>query len=198
MKLSEMILDFKRKHQVTNDYIAEAVGVSKSAVSKWVNGEILSLKGEKAVRLSQLLGYDVDAYLKGVVITFEKPILGEVKAGYNLFAQENYSGMETVTEHDHRLGDYFLHVVGNSMEGAKIHHGDLVYVKSVPDVASGDIAVVLIGREEVTIKKIIKAQDSLILEAANVDVPTRVFSKQEVMELPVEIIGKVIYSKTMF
>ena len=42
------------------------------------------------------------------------------------------------------------------MTGAKIHDNDLIYVKQCHDVPNGTIAVVLIEREEVTIKRIIK------------------------------------------
>jgi repressor LexA len=82
------------------------------------------------------------------------------------------------------------------MIGAKIHDNDLLFVKQVDDVPSNTIAVVLIGQDEVSVKRVIKTDKYLLLEAANPDVETKVFTKKEVMELPVRIIGKVIYSRT--
>ena len=38
----------------------------------------------------------------------------------------------------------------------------------------------------------------LILESANIGVENKYFTPKEVDELPVKIIGKVLYSKTLF
>ena len=84
------------------------------------------------------------------------------------------------------------------MNGAKIHDGDLVYIRQCSDVNSGEIAVVLISGTEVTIKRVIKKPNMLILEAANPGIENRYFIPKEVEELPVKIIGKVLYSKTFF
>ena len=56
----------------------------------------------------------------------------------------------------------------------------------------------MIGGEEVTVKRIIKKPDMLILEATNPLVENRYFSNEEVATLPVRIIGKVVYTKTYF
>ena len=62
---------------------------------------------------------------------------------------------------------------------------------------NGDIGVVLIG-DEVTVKRVLRKDRVLILEAANPDVETRYFSPKEIRELPVQIIGRVISCKTYF
>lgn len=36
-----------------------------------------------------------------------------------------------MTQDDYYRGDFFLRVVGDSMSGAHIHDGDLLYVKNV-------------------------------------------------------------------
>ena len=82
------------------------------------------------------------------------------------------------------------------MTGAHIHDQDLIYVKQCDDAKSGTIAVILIGNTEVTIKRIIKKEPFLIFEAANPAVPARYFTQEEVKNLPVKIIGKVLYSRS--
>lgn len=52
--------------------------------------------------------------------------------------------------------------------------------KKCQDVPSGTIAVVLIGRSEVTVKKVIKKEGLLILQPANPSVDARYYSKEEV------------------
>lgn len=118
-----------------------------------------------------MLGVDVEAVLKNSD-RYMKPILGTAKVGYGLFVEEYFDGYEVVSKSDYYRGDYFLHIKSNSMTGANIHDKDLVYVKKCDDVFSGTIAVVLIGGEEVTVKRIIKKEELLILEAANPEVPS--------------------------
>ena len=55
-----------------------------------------------------------------------------------------------------------------------------------------------IENEEVTVKRIIKKEKYLILEAANPDVEPKIFTWEEVKTLPVQIIGKVIYARRDF
>lgn len=198
MELNEILQEYKQKTGVTNDFIAEQVGVTKSTVSRWLSGEVKRVQDSTLKKLSSLIGYDVKPFLNGTVIHFKKPILGTAKAGYDYFAEENYLGYIDVTESENRKGDYFLKITGNSMEGAKIHDGDLAFIHSCSDVRSGEIAVILIEHQEVTIKRVIKKADMLILEAANPEVENRYFTLKEAAALPVEIIGKVIYSKTFF
>lgn len=196
MELKDIIKDYKYRHQLTNDEIAKRLGVTKSTVSRWISGDVKRIQEETLHSLNQLLGYNIEPIIKGNAVQLKRPILGTAKAGYDMFAQENYMGEEEVTEDDFYKGDYFLQIHGDSMIGSGIMDGDLALIKQCSTVRSGDIAVVLIGGDEVTVKKVIKKPDMLILEATNPTVESRYFSQSEVMQLPVQIIGKVIYSKT--
>ena len=69
--------------------------------------------------------------------------------------------------------------------------------KKCTHVESGTIAIVMI-QEEATVKKVIWKDDFMILEAGNPLVENRYFTKKEIQELPVQIIGKVVFSKTYF
>ena len=125
----------------------------------------------------------------------EKPILGYTKAGYDMFLDENYIGSIKVNIEDDKAGDFFLIVSGDSMEGSKIFDNDLIYVKRVDIVKNNDVAVVQVG-DEVTVKKFIKKDDLIILEPSNPRYETRYYTKKEVEELPVRVIGKVLYSRS--
>lgn len=197
MTLKELLNEYKQKMNVTNDYIAERVGVNKSTVSRWLKEDIKVMKPEVIENLSYMLGVDVEALLKEKE-KYQKPILGLARAGYGLFADENLEGYEDVSKSDFYRGDYFLRVTGDSMTGAHIHDHDLIYVKQCHDVPSGTIAVALIGGDEVTVKRIIKKEGLLILEAANPAVPARYYTQEEVASLPVQIIGRVLYSRSDF
>lgn len=198
MELKDIIKDYKYRNQLTNEEIAHRLGVTKSTVGRWISGEVKRVQEDTLARMNELFGYDIEPILKGSSVHLKRPILGYAKAGYNMYGEENYLGEEEITEEDFYKGDYFLQIEGDSMIGSGIMDGDLAFIKQCSTVASGDIAVVMIGGDEVTVKKVIKKPDMLVLEASNPQVENRYFSQQEVAQLPVRIIGKVIYTKTYF
>ena len=195
MNFKEYLKKYKEKMGVSNEYIASQLGVNRSTVTRWLKGDTKVTNPEVIEKISFILGVDVESLINSEE-RYEKPVLGEVKAGYDLLIDENFEGYEQVTQDDYYRGDFFLRVVGDSMSGAHIHDGDLLYVKKCNDVPSGTIAVVLINRCEVTVKKVIKKEGLLILEPANPSVDVRYYSQEEVESLPVEIIGKALYSRS--
>ncbi|MEE0820311.1 LexA family protein [Catenibacterium sp.] len=195
MNFKEYLKKYKEKMGVSNEYIASQLGVNRSTVTRWLKGDTKVTNPEVIEKLSFILGVDVESLINSEE-RYEKPVLGDVKAGYDLLIDENFEGYEQVTQDDYYRGDFFLRVVGDSMSGAHIHDGDLLYVKKCNDVPSGTIAVVLINRCEVTVKKVIKKEGLLILEPANPSVDVRYYSQEEVESLPVEIIGKALYSRS--
>lgn len=195
MNFKEYLKKYKEKMGVSNEYIASQLGVNRSTVTRWLKGDTKVTNPEVIEKLSFILGVDVESLINSEE-RYEKPVLGEVKAGYDLLIDENFEGYEQVTQDDYYRGDFFLRVVGDSMSGAHIHDGDLLYVKKCNDVPSGTIAVVLINRCEVTVKKVIKKEGLLILEPANPSVDVRYYSQEELENLPVEIIGKALYSRS--
>lgn len=197
MELKDIIKQLKKKTGYNNATIARILGVSKPTVGRWVDGEVTHLKEDTATRLSEMLGYDVSKILNNDLVSFKKPILGMVKAGYDLFLESNYLGESEVTYDEYNNGDFFLEVVGDSMIGDGIIDGSLIYVRKNNNVPSGKIAVVKVG-DEVTVKRIIIKDETLILEASNPSVKNRYFSKAEVEELRIQIIGEVLYSKTEY
>ena len=197
MELREIIHSYKEKSGKSDAEIAREVGVDRSTVTRWSRGSVRKVSKEVMERLSALLGYNIEPLLKGMDITVHMPVLGYVKGGYNLFAEENYLGEEDATLREKRNADYYLKVEGNSMNGIGIMDGSLVLVQQRDRVENGDIGVVMVG-DEVTVKRVIFKKDMLILEAANPDVENRYFTAKEVKDLPVKIIGKVISVKTYF
>ena len=197
MKLSDLIREYKEKTGFSDSEIARRCGVSRSTVMRWSNGDIQRVSTETMQRLSELLGYNIEPQLKGMDISMKLPVLAYVKAGYDLFCEENWLGEEDVSLSDRKKGDYYLKVTGDSMIGCGIMDGSLVLVQKTSSIRNGDIAVILIG-EEVTVKKVQFKNGLLILEAANPNTPGRIFTQQEVTSLPVQIIGKVLSCKTYF
>lgn len=195
MKLRQILIQFEQENNLTHEELIKQIGVSRSTFFRWLSGESTHLKLSTLEKLSQVLNQDVEDLLAKE--EHIKPILGNVKAGYDLFIDQNIEGYIEVGQVDSKKGDYFLRVVGDSMEGCHIYDGDLIFVEQCNMVNSGQIAVITIG-EEVTVKKVYFKKDLLILEAANPKYNTRIFTKEEINDLPVRIIGLVRFVRKDF
>ncbi|MGM9621735.1 MAG: LexA family protein, partial [Butyricicoccus porcorum] len=89
-------------------------------------------------------------------------------------------------------GEHFgLRVRGQSME-PRILEGDVIIVRKQEDVDSGDTAIVLVNGYEATVKKIKKTDEGIALIPNNPAFDTIFYSNREIVELPVQILGKVV------
>ena len=197
MELKEIIKEYKNRYHMNNKELAEQFGVSHNTVCRWLRGEIKSLQDDTAQRMSSIMGFDVQSFLQGTVVDLKKPVLGMVKACYDMFLDQDYLGEEIVSSEEYKSGDFFLKVKGDSMKDSGIIEGSLVYVKATNVVRNGDIAVVCVD-DEVTIKFYEKRKDEIALIPSNSSYETKVFSPKEASKHNIKIIGKVLFCKTMF
>lgn len=117
----------------------------------------------------------------------ELPVAGRVRAGRPVLAIEEIDEHILIDKSLFKAPDAFaLRVTGESMVEAGIFHGDYVIVKPQKEVASGEMAVVLIG-DEVTVKKVRITKDTVTLIPANKDLKPVRYKPGEV-----SIAGKVI------
>lgn len=194
--IKELIQLQKKRLSISNETIAQELDVNPSTVFRWINGETKKIPVNKLEKLSKLLKIPINSFIEENQ-HLVKPILGKVRAGYDLLAIENISGYEEVSQMESLRGDYYLIVDGDSMSGSLIYDGDLVFVKQTNSLDSGQIGVIMIG-EEVTIKKVIFKDQLMILEASNPSVENRYFTAIEVEQLPVKIIGRIVHTKRLF
>ena len=195
MTLKELLIQYEIQNNLSHAEVAKEIGVSLSTYYRWLSGESTQIKKTKIKRLSEVLDCDVEKVIEDM--NKVKPVLGRVKAGYDLWADQDIEGYVEVGQSDAQKGDYFLRVVGDSMEGSYIYDGDLVYVQQCNNVRSGSIAIVMVD-DEVTIKKVYYKEDMLILEPSNPKYETRRFTKEQVEFIPVQIIGLVRFVRRDF
>lgn len=123
--------------------------------------------------------------------TVKIPVLGTVKAGYNYLAEENIIDYVPFKINGTDTENYYaLNVVGDSMEPL-FDDGDTVIVHKQDDFENGDNCVILINGNEATVKQVYKGTTGIKLEAVNPYYPPRIFTEEEIKELPVKIIGVV-------
>ena len=124
------------------------------------------------------------------------PVLGKVAAGLPIEAVADVLDYEEITPDMGR--EYFaLQIRGNSME-PRIRENDVVIVRVQSDVESGDLAIVRINGSDATCKKLLKYEGGISLVSNNPSYEPMYFSNEQVEELPVEIIGKVVESRSKY
>ena len=115
------------------------------------------------------------------------PLLGSIACGEPILAEENID--EHIKCPDDVQADFCLRCKGDSMIGARIHDGDIVYIRIQPDVENGEIAAVLID-DEATLKRVYKKAESIILQPENPAYEPLIFVREEINQI--RILGKAI------
>lgn len=82
------------------------------------------------------------------------------------------------------------------MINAGIHEGDLLLIRQQNDVDNGDIAVVAVNGDDATLKRIIKKENTVILQPENPSYTMQIFIGKEVENIHVR--GRLMESKKMF
>lgn len=129
--------------------------------------------------------------------TIRIPIIGEIKAGYDAYANREFLGYEYV-EKDSLSGKancFFLKIRGDSMYPMFLEN-DLVLIEPMSDVPSGSIAAVLIDNDEGTLKRVIKSPNAIILQSLNTAYEPKVFTGDSLNTI--KILGKAIQSIRKF
>ena len=131
---------------------------------------------------------------KGIPIN----VLGRVAAGIPIESVEEIIDTEEITEELAATGDFFgLQIKGDSME-PRITEGDVVIVRQQEDAENGETVIVLINGEDATCKRLKKYSDGIMLLSNNPKYEPMVFSKQEIIDKSVKIIGKVVELRGKF
>lgn len=155
--------------------VAAAVGLSSGTISRYCNGLI----GPKLATLYLLADYfrvDPD-WLMGTEGKSEPaaprnlvrlkphrvPLLGSIAAGEPIFGEQ---AVDCYVDSENDGADFALRIKGDSMIGARIYDGDLVFIHAQDDVDDGEIAAVMID-DEATLKRVFKLGDRVILRAEN-------------------------------
>ena len=185
---------------LTLQQLGDKIGVEASTVRKWENNIIQNIKTDKISKIASALGVTINYIIndsrsdqsnKAIKI----PILGTVIAGIPISAIEEIIGWEEISPKLASQGEYFALVIkGDSMSPTM----DVVIVRKQQDVNSGDIAIVCVNGDEATCKKIIKHKDGISLVSLNLKYEPMYYDKDDIINKPIHIIGKVIELRRRF
>lgn len=181
--LSEELKKMRESKGLTQNELAKKLNLSRSAIGMYEKGErnpnfeTLELIADFFnVRIDDLIGRKNTTYLAPQIatetVTF--PVIGEIAAGYDNIALEDWSGETVEIPFSYLKGrkreDYFvLSVKGNSMYPKYINGDKVLILKQSTLNRSGDIGAIMYDDELATLKKVeyVKGEDWLRLIPIN-------------------------------
>ena len=197
----------KEKNLFQKD-IADFLGVERTTYVKYESGvsepninTLILLADYYDVTVDYLLGKtdkkekstdNVDALANYGIhpITYKKfRVLGEIACGKPIYADED---KETVLLANSNIdADFCLYAKGDSMIGARIMDGDIVFIKQCSMVQNGEIAAVII-EDEATLKRVYYYPDKnkIVLSAENPKYEPFVYIGEELNSI--RILGKAV------
>lgn len=202
IRLSELM----ERNNETTYTMADTFSLSPATISRYTNGQmaakittIEAMAKHFSVNPAWLMGYDTTRTIPDddlsqfdniFPIEVKKfPLLGEIACGEPIFVNEDRESY--VLSGTDVNADFCLKAKGDSMVGARILDGDIVFIKKQDVVEDGDIAAVIID-EEVTLKRVYYEQEKnkLTLQAENLKYRPRSYEGEELNH--VKILGKAI------
>ena len=187
---------------MTLEDVAIKVGVGKSTVRKWETGMIENMRRDKIAKLAYalnttpayLMGWEEEDELSGIdginpIYKKRLPLLGNIACGEPIYASEDRESYVEVGANIE--ADFCLRAKGDSMIGARIMDGDIVFIRKQDMVYNGEIAAVLI-EDEATLKRVQynREANELLLFAENPKYKTLRYFGEELDQI--RILGKAI------
>jgi repressor LexA len=203
MTTGERMKQRRKEIGFSAEKVAERLGVSPATIYRYEKGDIEKVPVDSLAELAKIL-QTTPAYLMGweeqptpkptspapippgfmpMPKMKKVPLIGAIACGDPITALQNREGDVNVPENVRC--DFALKCHGDSMVGAGIHDGDVVYIHIQPEVENGEIAAVRIG-DEATLKRVYYSGDTLTLMPANAAYAPLVYTGETLNEVKIE------------
>lgn len=197
--LGQHLEKYLQKHKMLQKDFAALIGVQANTLSQWATGKrqpdnatLVLLAKTFGVSVDELLGVNPFDNFSDVIFPITRKrfrMLGDISCGQPRYTDEDH---ETYIEAaDNIQADFCLRAKGDSMIGARINDGDIVFIREQPMVEDGEIAAVIID-DEATLKRVKynKEKQQLTLFPANDKYDPLVFIGEELNQI--RILGKAV------
>ena len=202
MSIAENIKRIRLEHGLSQAELGKIAGVSDKAVSTWELGIKVPRMGA-VEKMANYFGIAKSVIVDDVQPTPTKqptippgfepmpamdvvPLVGRIACGIPIMAEENIEQMVCVPSRWHST--FTLTCKGDSME-PRIHDGDLVAIRSQPEVENGEIAAVRIG-EEATLKHVYLHENFIELRPENPAFGSIILNREDMNTVVIE--GKAV------
>ena len=181
--------------------VAKDLGFPPTTFNTWCVGKVMPKMG-KVQALADYFGVlksdlledknkDDSLHISNIfpITTHKLPMLGEIACGKPIFMDENRDNYTMIGSNV--KADFCLKAKGDSMVIARFMDGDIVFIRSQPEVENGEIAAVAID-DEATLKRFYRDEitQTVTLISENPIYAPMVFTKE--CQKNVYILGKAV------
>lgn len=202
MGFSNNIRFLRKQRNLTQEELADMVGYkSFTTIQKWETGDsepnmgvLRQLADIFHLSISELVETDLESKAtsrplpSNIILpsAHKLPIMGTICAGDGVVCEDDYQGT-FIVDIDVKA-DYCLKVHGDSMIGANIYDGDIVFISKSYDFVQDQIyAIERLDYNEASLKRVTQDGDTLILNPCNPEYHAMVTDYEEV-----RIIGRCV------
>lgn len=193
---------------LTLDDVAQEIGLAKSTVQRYEKGTIETIKLPIIEAIAKILKVN-PSWLCGKTEDMEPeeqkvnrsplpsnvvslpqmrkvPLVGQIACGTPILAEQNIEQYIDLPAHIN--ADYALTCKGESMINIGIQDGDIVYIRQQEEVENGQVAAVMVGDDEATLKRFYYEDGIVQLIAENSTIPPKVYVGETINQ--VRVIGR--------
>lgn len=202
-RISKNIAKAIKEADITYEELSRRTGIARSALHRYATGQTDKLPIDRVIKIAIAVGKS-PAFIMGWtdddsnnikadnIYPLEKksfPLLGEIACGEPIMAAEKFELY--VKAGTDVQADFCLRCKGDSMVGARINDGDIVFIRKQPMVENGEIAAVIID-DEATLKRVYydEANSKIVLQAENSHYAPLVYVAEELNQI--RILGKAV------
>mgnify|MGYP003004736719 CR=1 FL=1 len=199
LNFGQKIKKLRNEKGWTQEYVAEQLNISIPALSRYESGTYEPKSLSIVSDFAKLYNVSSD-YLLGLEVEYDEKdsspssavvlVYGTIPAGIPIECIEEIIDTEEIPASMLKGGkQYFgLRIKGNSMSPTYLD-GDTLILEKVEDCENGQDAVVMINGNDGTFKRVFKNENGIILQPLNPEYQPLVFSNEQILNLPVKIIG---------
>lgn len=183
---------FENNYTPTISEISDAMEMSKGNVHAYITemserGMIDRTSGEwRGIRTREINKIDVNMR--------KIPLVGVIACGAPIWAEENIESYLPISKDLIGYGEFFaLRAKGNSMIGAGIDDGDIVFIRKQNYANEGQIIVALVDDQDATLKRFFKDEDKkkIKLHPENEDYEDMFFDEIAIQGVAVKILKEI-------
>ena len=193
----------REKRGLSQSKLAEMIDVNQTTIARWEDENRIPTI-DKAIQVSNILNIPLDI-LVGKNLQFDNvepvnidsniikiPVFGTIKAGIPIESQSDIIEYVEIPKIWTRGGKKFygLKISGDSMF-PKYNEDDIVIFEQNDDTTlyhGKDVAIMINGTES-TFKKLLVNEQGIVLQPYNTGYDIMMFSKEDVENLPIKVVG---------
>lgn len=200
----------REKNGLSQNKLAEKVGVNQTTIARWEDDNriptidsAVNVASVLNIPLTDLIGKDLrfdNAELIDVNSDIiQIPVFGTIKAGIPIESQNDIIEYIDIPKKWTKGGKKFygLKISGDSML-PKYNENDIVIFEQTNDIElyNGKDCAIMINGTESTFKKVLINDQGIVLQPYNTAYDIMMFSKEQVEQLPIKIVGLAVEKRT--